>query len=204
MPLPFAVASTPVCPHCLNRRHLRAPDGSWSRCSCLRSVVTQQFIKAALREQDAAYPASLDVLPPISFDPLVQVHRGKWDRFRHMAWRTLVDYEPKGFSYDVVQASRLNDIEFNREQGTIGYDSLSHLVDLHLLILLIKPATPTHKWIGYSIAHILDLRKTAGLPTWVFVFMTGNALADVYANAEQGVRDSLRETLAYQTMVEWK
>ena len=204
MPLPFETTPpTEVCPTCLNRRHIRTDHG-WARCHCLRGIVTQQFIKSALRERDTAYPPALDAKPPIPFDPLIQVHRGSWTTFRRMAWRTLTDFEPKGFSYDVVQASRLNDIEFSREAGTVGYDSLSHMVDLHLLILLIKPTTPTHKWIGYTIAHILDLRETAGLPTWVFTFLTGNALHDVFANAEQGVRDSLRETFAHVRMIEWK
>jgi hypothetical protein len=203
MALPFDLAPAVVCPTCLNRRHVRTPDG-WARCHCLRSVVTQQYIKSALREQDTAYPVAMDAVPPIPFTPLVQVHRGKWDTFRRMAWRTLTTMEPRGFSYDVIQASRLNDIEFNKEVGTVGYESLSHLADLHLLILLIKPATPTHKWVGYTIAHILDLRKTAGLPTWVFTFLTGNALAEVFAASEQGVRESLRDTFTYAAMTEWK
>lgn len=208
MPLPRTTSSTiPVCPHCLNRRHLRTSESwGWTRCSCLRGVVTQQYIKPSLRgtPPEDAYPPALDATPPIPFAPLVQVHRGKWDTFRRMAWRTLSEHEPTGFSYDVMTVSRLNDIEFSRETGSIGYESLSHLVGLHLLILTMTPATPAHRWIGYTLAHILELRAEAGLPTWIFTFLTGNALSTVYAQADEGVRESLRETLAYQTMVEWK
>lgn len=201
MALPFA-RTLPPCSTCQDRRHIRTATG-WTRCVCARHVVTQQYIRPALRGEDTAYPVALDAQPPL---PLTSsIHAGNWDAFRRMAWRSLVHYEPEGLSYDVVTLSRLIDIDFNREDGTAsGYSSLAGLEQIHLLILLVQSATPIHKWTGYVLAHTLDLRRNAGLPYWVFTSLTGTRFWDLFKQSEPGVVEALKQTFAASQIREWR
>ena len=51
----------PPCTTCHGRRHVRLPDGQWSRCACLIPLVN---IKPVVRAGEFKYPPEYDTHPP--------------------------------------------------------------------------------------------------------------------------------------------
>lgn len=202
MALPLTT-SLPDCPTCHGRRHVKQPGGGWARCACTRAVITQHYIRPALHHGETAYPTALDAQPPL---PLTtSLHHGSWDAFRRMAWRSLVAYEPRGLSHDVLTLERLINIDFARETGaSSGYSSLAHVDDAQLLVLIVGVDTPVHKWTGYVLSHVLTRRQHSGLPVWCFTHMVGNRLWALFRDSEPHIVENLKQTFDTRNLREWR
>lgn len=183
------------CSTCHGRRHVRVQTG-WMRCpDCLARTVSASYIHPALRGPDPLeLPPTLDGAAPLPLDRFWAVS-GDYVSFRRRAWASLLHYEPTvRLNYDVIDAYRVTEINFQRDDPEHGYGSISEVAALQLLILPITGG-PGNPYTGPVLHKLLEWRMMAGRPTWTFVGLANHqlrlflgdvpALYDVLATSER-------------------
>jgi hypothetical protein len=137
--------------------------------------MTENYIRPMLRGYDQLYHPSWDSEPPLPLRTFAAY--GSWNGFRHMAWRSLIEYEPTDLAYECVTASRLADIQMQKEAGLDeGFDSRRELVTYPLLIVAILDSN-VNSLTSSTLNTLLQEREAEAHPSWIFTTITGNALA---------------------------
>ena len=138
---------------------------TWTRCTCIRGVLSQHYIKPLLRGADPSPPPPGPAVFPLA-DTLVL---GEYATFRRTAWVSLLQYEPSHLRYEVFEAPRLVRIHFGEDPIKADYDSLRELQEIPLLILIGGVGEFTSEFLGALFTETLKIRRNLGLPTWVYM-----------------------------------
>jgi hypothetical protein len=139
------------------------------------------FIKPAIRGKADSYPVEYNKYPPFALEDMTV--GGSWAAlapFKAMVWRSLAEMRDTRLRYDYVDAYRLVDIQFERDET---YGSVRSLSDLDLLIFVLGLADVPNKMLPSLICQVLMLRKDAGRPTWVFSPFNRARVLDVYGSS---------------------
>ena len=185
------------CPRCLGRLHVQGPDRVWRRCDCLQRVLAQTYIKPPVREADEDCDPEHFAHPPL---PLTtHVSTGDYRTWRHRVWRSLLAYEPQGLTYDLLDAYRLTEIQFERDaldradEFEGGYQHIREVEVLGLLLLIVHPHHPDHRTFPRLLARVIQWRRSMSRPTWIFTHLRGGSLARVHGHLP-GLRELFDET----------
>jgi hypothetical protein len=178
---------------CGGNRHVETPQG-WKRCSCLGPVLDRVYIRPQIRGGRDRYPEVFDTFAPYPLEDLTV--GGTWSdlqTFKDMVWRSLVPLREAGIRYDYMDAFRLVDIHFERDE-TYGY--VRQVANMHLLILVLGLADLPNSYFRPLLLQTLTLRRDAARPTWVFApFTTSARLAEAYGRDVADLLDPLRPVL---------
>ena len=104
-----------------------------------------------------------------------------FDAFRYRAWDALAYHMPRhqGLVVKMLDVARVVNIQFERDEE---FSSLTELTHPGLLIITVPRASGRHRN-PPELAQVLDNRRRAGKPTWVWSDLTPDEFADDYAQA---------------------
>lgn len=165
------------CDRCDGSRHIKTERG-WERCPCLQVVLDRIYIKPQLRGGRERWPDGLEGEPIYPLQNLML--GGSWQMFqpfKDRVWRSLVAYRPRGLTYDYIDAFRLVDIAFEKDEE---YKTLRGLSTPGLLIVILGMADIANKMLPSLMQQLYMLRFDAVRPTWTFAPFDQDRIAQMY------------------------
>jgi hypothetical protein len=128
-------------------------------------------INPLIRGADARLPTIWAEREPLPWETMVVT--GSWPAFRYWVWRSLLVYEPRDITHDVVHFVRLTNIYTGREiDGSDGDEpgdrSYRDLTRLSVLVLVITLHDHVNRLNHSVLGNLLDERTNAQLATWIF------------------------------------
>jgi len=156
---------------CGRTGHVRAPDGSWSRCHCLNKEMEKRRLGPFFCDNP------IKTSPVMTFIDRSCLFTGSLSSLRPHVAGVIQNLEAKGKSVRYMDAYRLIEIYLEKDPE---FQTTSEGTEADLLIFLVGFGDPRNKYLPELLVQAIDRREILSKATWVILGIPLSQVAGKY------------------------